>query len=56
MNHAAGIASWVIDFAFRGMELFTYIDALAGLTLPQVRQKLETLRDDRSVLSVIWPI
>lgn len=56
LNHAAGIASWVIDFAFKGMELFTYIDALAGLTLPQVRQKLETLRDDRSVLSVIWPI
>lgn len=56
LNHAAGIASWVIDFAFKGMELFAYIDALAGLTLPQVRQKLETLRDDRSVLSVIWPI
>lgn len=56
LNHAAGVASWLIDFAFKDMELFTYIDALAGLTLPQVQQKLESLRDDRSVLSVIRPI
>lgn len=56
LNHAAGVASWVMDFAFKGMELFTYIDALAELTLAQVQEKLEALRDDRSVLSVIRPI
>ena len=56
LNHAAGIASWIMDFTFKGLELFTYIDALAELTLPQVQEKLDSLRDDRSVLSVIRPI
>lgn len=56
LNNAAGVASWVTDFAFRGLEPFTYIDALAELTLGQVQKKLETLREDRSVLSVIRPI
>lgn len=55
LNHAAGIANWVIDFAFQGLELFTYIDALADLTLPQVQAKLDALQKDRSVLSIIWP-
>ncbi len=56
LNHAVSIGSWITDFAFKGLELFTYIDALAELTLPQVQKKLEALRDDRSVLSVIRPI
>ncbi len=56
LNHAAGVAGWVIDFAFKGLEPFAYIDALAELTLPEVQRKLEVLREDRSVLSVIRPI
>lgn len=56
LNHAAGVANWMIDFAFHGLELFTYIDSLAELTLPQVQQKLDALREDHSVLSVIWPM
>ena len=56
LNHAAGIASWLTDFAFHGLELFTYIEALAALTLEQVEAKLAALREDRSVLSVIWPL
>lgn len=56
LNNAAGVAGWITDFAFKGLELFTYIDALAELTLPQVREKLDALRADRSVLSVIRPL
>lgn len=56
LNQAAGVAGWVTDFAFKGMELFTYIDALAELTPAQVTEKLGLLRDDRSVLSVIRPV
>ena len=56
LNHAAGVAGWVIDFAFKGLGPFAYIDALAELTLPEVQRKLEVLREDRSVLSVIRPI
>lgn len=55
LDHAQGVANWLADLALRGLELFTYIDALAGLTLGQVEAKLDVLRDDRSVLSVIWP-
>lgn len=56
LNNAAGVAGWITDFAFKGLELFTYIDALAELTLPQVQKKLDALRADRSVLSVIRPL
>lgn len=56
LNNAAGVAGWVTDFAFRGLELFTYIDALAELTPGQVQEKLVSLREERSVLSVIRPI
>ena len=45
LNHAAGVAGWVIDFAFKGLEPFAYIDALAELTLPEVQRKLEVLRE-----------
>ncbi len=56
LNSAAGIAQWLTDFAFQGQELFTYIDALAELTIEQAEEKLKDLREDRSVLSVIRPL
>lgn len=55
LNQAAGIANWVMDFAFQDQELFAYIDALAELTIEQAAEKLEEFQDGRSVLSVVWP-
>lgn len=56
LNSAAGIADWVADFALQGLEVFTYIDALANLTLEQAAGKLSMFHDDRTVLSVVRPI
>ncbi len=56
LNSAAGVANWVIDFAFHGLEPFAYIDALAEITLEQVSEKLSVFQEDRSVLSVVRPL
>jgi len=56
LNSAASIANGVLGLTLKGRELFTYIDALASVTIDEVGQKLEVLREDRSVLSVIRPL
>lgn len=56
LNSPSSIAGWVADSAFRGLELFTYIDALAGITPGRVEEKLSVFQADRSVLSVVRPL
>lgn len=56
LNSTASIANGVLGLALKGRELFTYIDALAALNLGDVAQKLELLRENCSVLSVIRPL
>lgn len=56
LNSPSSIAGWVLDFALRGLELFTYIDALAELSREEVSEKLAIFREDRSVLSIIRPL
>ncbi len=56
LNSAAGIAGWVADFALHGLEIFTYIDTLAELTISQVAKKLDIFQDNRTVLSVVRPL
>ena len=55
LNSASNIANGLINFSFKGRELFTYIDALAELSPEDCLPKLALLRPDRSVLSVIRP-
>lgn len=56
LNSTASIANGVLNLSLKGRELFTYIDAIAHLTLEQVAAKLELLQAGRSVLSVIRPL
>lgn len=56
LNSAASIANGILGLALKGRELFTYIDALAAVTIEEVERKIEILREDRSVLSVIRPL
>lgn len=56
LNSAASIANGVLSLTLKGRELFAYIDALATVTIEEVAQKLQVLREDRSVLSVIRPL
>ncbi len=55
LNSPASIANWLIDSAFRGQDMFAYIDALAELHLEQAVKQCALFREDRSVLSVINP-
>lgn len=55
LNSPASIANWLADSAFRGQNLFTYIDALADLRLEQAAEQCAIFREDRSVLSLITP-
>lgn len=56
LNSPSNIANGLINFAFRGRELFTYLDALAGLRTEDAAEKLELLQSGKSVLSVISPL
>lgn len=56
LNSASSIANGVLSLTLKGRELFTYIDALATVTLEDVAQKLKILREERSVLSIIRPL
>lgn len=56
LNSATGVANWLMNLTFHGLEPFAYIDALAALTIEQVAEKLAVFQDDRSVLSVIRPL
>ncbi|MCI9552699.1 MAG: insulinase family protein [Acutalibacter sp.] len=56
LNNPVEIADWITDLTFSGLELFTYIDALAELSLDQVEKKLELLDDEKSVCSVVLPL
>lgn len=56
LNSAASIANGILSLSLKGRELFTYIDALASVTLADVAKKLQSLREDRSVLSVVRPL
>lgn len=55
LNSPASIANWLTDSAFRGQNLFAYIDALADLRLEQAAEQCAIFREDRSVLSLIKP-
>lgn len=56
LNSTASIANGLIQLAFKERELFTYIDALAELTLEDAQEKLRILQEDRSVLSTVLPL
>lgn len=56
LNSTASIANGIIGLTFKNRELFTYIDALAELTLEDVTGKLSVFQEDRQVLSVIRPL
>ena len=56
LNSTASIANGLIQLAFKERELFTYIDALAELTLEDAQEKLQILQEDRSVLSTVLPL
>lgn len=56
LNSTASIANGLIQLAFKERELFTYIDALAELTLKDAQEKLQILQEDRSVLSTVLPL
>ncbi len=56
LNSVSNIANALINFAFKDREIFTYIDALAGLTPENSMEKLRGLQKEKSVLSVIWPM
>lgn len=55
-NSTAEIANCLLSFHLKNRELFTYLDALADLTMDDVAQKLSVLQPERSVLSVINPL
>lgn len=55
-NSTAEIANCLLSFHLKGRELFTYLDALAELTMEDVLQKLDVLHPQVSVLSVIRPL
>ena len=55
LNSTSSISNALLSFSFKGRELFTYIDALAELTLEEVQQKLSVFDKEKSVLSVIRP-
>lgn len=55
-NSTSDIANGLLSFTFKGREIFTYIEALAELTMEDVKEKLKVFQRDQSVLSVIRPI
>lgn len=56
LNSTASIANGLIRFAFKGRELFAYIDALAQLRPEDSLEKLSALSREKSVLSVVLPL
>ncbi|WP_283607463.1 EF-P 5-aminopentanol modification-associated protein YfmH [Faecalispora anaeroviscerum] len=57
LNSAEAIANAMISLTFAERELFSYIDALATVQLPDVQKRLEEqLLSENSALSVISPI
>ncbi len=56
LNSVSNIANAMLNFTFKGREMFTYIEALAQLRLEEAAEKLEKLQSDKKVLSVIWPL
>lgn len=56
LNSTGSIANALLSMTFKGRELFTYIDALADMTLAECQEKLALFRADRRVLSVIRPV
>lgn len=57
LNSAEAIANAMISLTFAERELFSYIDALAAVQLPDVQKRLEEqLLTENSALSVVFPI
>ena len=57
LNSAEAIANAMISLTFAERELFSYIDALATVQLPDVQKRLEEqLLTENSALSVVFPI
>ncbi len=56
LNSTSNIANGLINFTFKGRELFTYIDALAALRPEDSMGRLRLLESEKSVLSVIRPL
>lgn len=56
LNSTSNIANAMISFTFKDREIFTYIDALAGLRPKDAAEKLQELQSDKKVLSVIRPL
>ncbi len=55
LNSPSNIANSLINFTFKGREMFAYIDALADLRPEDAADKLRILQKGKSVLSVISP-
>ena len=56
LNSTANISNAIIGLSLKNREFFTYIDALAELTIEEVTQKLNIFDENKSVLSVIRPL
>lgn len=56
LNRTDTVANMLVDFAFAGRELYSYIDAIANTTFEDVQKRLlEQLDESKSTLSVVLP-
>ena len=56
LNSTASIANAILSLTFKGRELFSYIHALAGITVADVEQFLAELPLEQQVLSILKPL
>lgn len=56
LNSTASIANAILSLTFKGRELFSYIHALAGITVADVEQFLAGLPLEQQVLSIVKPL
>ena len=56
LNSTASIANAILSLTFKGREFFSYIHALAGITVADVEQFLAGLPLEQQVLSIVKPL
>ena len=56
LNSTASIANAILSLTFKGREIFSYIHALAGITVADVEQFLAGLPLEQQVLSIVKPL
>lgn len=56
LNSTAAIANAIMNLAFRGRELFTYLHALESITVADVEKQLAALSPEQQVLSIVKPL